>query len=650
MHAPWLPGGWLGVDIFFVLSGFVITAKLSRTPYTNTKTILITFYLNRIKRLLPALTACILITALLTIALTTRPAPEIFRTGAFALLGGSNYYLYHNELDYFALYTGLNPFLHTWSLGIEEQFYLFYPGLMIYLGLVGQSPAISAQKKRAFSIMAIFSLISLLAFLIASQLEPMAAFYWLPLRAWELGAGGLAHLYCQQSRSSSAIAPGYTYFFLSLATLGLFAFPLPMASLSTVAMVTITAILLIIITTDPPNSRTRRLLCRRPLVYAGMISYSLYLWHWPIIVLGQQTLGVEGISSLFLLPIILSFSLLSYYGIERPLRYYPFTQPPGRLLVISWAVIGLLFPVIWLSSRFAQAENNGLARWLHIPAVEDWADAVDCHGIADLAQYPYPLEHCLAATRTAEKPAILYLLGDSHAAQWFFPLEKILAATPFQLRFINDKTIPDTLLDEQAVSASLDYVWTHAQAGDWVLMTFHRGRLNPIRDRHLDSQQPVLPTAREKTLTRRLGAQIAAFHQRSIAVVLIRDTPLLKTITPSPTCLLQKRLWGHNQCQITQQQDLYTRTRQDRVYNELQRRFAGLNGCIWDPLPFLYNQHSRWDAIDAHGHYQMTDWNHLSRATALQLAPALNQALQQCYRQIQAIPPWAGQGYANPGQ
>src|SRR6478735_7499820 len=129
-----LPGGYLGVDIFFVISGFVITASLVHQQSKNCFEFLVAFYVRRVKRLLPALVVFVIVIGV-SICLFD-PAPELsLKTGASSLLGLSNLYLLRQSTDYFAPSTALNPFTHTWSLGVEEQFYFLFPVVVWFSGI-----------------------------------------------------------------------------------------------------------------------------------------------------------------------------------------------------------------------------------------------------------------------------------------------------------------------------------------------------------------------------------------------------------------------------------------------------------------------------------------------------------------------------------
>jgi len=136
-----LPSGYLGVDIFFVISGYVISASLAGETHHQTRDFLFRFYARRIKRILPALVICIFVTAVVGSAFIDPKTTEysyIIKSGASALLGVSNLYFFREAADYFAPSVQLNLFTQTWSLGVEEQFYLLFPTLFLLLAKSGQ--------------------------------------------------------------------------------------------------------------------------------------------------------------------------------------------------------------------------------------------------------------------------------------------------------------------------------------------------------------------------------------------------------------------------------------------------------------------------------------------------------------------------------
>ena len=157
-YAGFMPSGFLGVDVFFVISGYVITQSLVSMKSGGWVEYLADFYAKRIRRLLPALIFCVAVTVLLFMFLTLDPQREIFVTGGLSLLGLSNLYLLKIASNYFSIDAHLNPFTHTWSLGVEEQFYFIYPALIAFCGLT----LVKADRawSRTFKVLAGFSLIS----------------------------------------------------------------------------------------------------------------------------------------------------------------------------------------------------------------------------------------------------------------------------------------------------------------------------------------------------------------------------------------------------------------------------------------------------------------------------------------------------------
>ena len=177
-----LPGGFSGVDIFFVISGYVVSGSLLAHGHEPPLRRLGGFYLRRIRRLLPNLLACLGLTAL-AVALLVPPGSSgpSFITATKALFGWSNNQLL-GQTDYFAQDAKLNPFLHTWSLGVEEQFYLLFPLLLIVCGF---------GRRRTLPLLSLLALASLLVSLWWSHSQPSTGFYLMPSRFWELTSGGL---------------------------------------------------------------------------------------------------------------------------------------------------------------------------------------------------------------------------------------------------------------------------------------------------------------------------------------------------------------------------------------------------------------------------------------------------------------------------
>jgi peptidoglycan/LPS O-acetylase OafA/YrhL len=311
LDAGLLPGGYLGVDIFFVISGYVITASLSNRAHAGLTSFFTSFYMRRMKRLLPALCFFILITSIVGSLFINPWSTEYkssLRAGIYALIGSSNIYLYLKSIDYFAAPAELNLFTHTWSLGVEEQFYLIYPLLFWLSGFTG-----GKGRRRLIGALAAASILSFAAYVWLSRISPMQAYFMMPPRFWELGAGCLTHLATWRS-SRGGIVP-----IAALAGLGLTLFqPQERGVYITPLTVLCTAVL---IAQTNRGSLACNLLSARPLVWIGLISYSLYLWHWSLLVIARWTIGVHFWAAPILLTAIFAMATLSYYFIERPFRH-----------------------------------------------------------------------------------------------------------------------------------------------------------------------------------------------------------------------------------------------------------------------------------------------------------------------------------------
>jgi len=555
--------------------------------------------------------------------LTIRPAAELFHTGATALFGFSNIFLFLQSSDYFSLESSLNAFTHTWSLGVEEQFYLFYPLLFLVLGLAHNKQG-QGDKSGSFWLI-LLTIISFISFIMLNSRAPMAAFYLLPARIWELNIGILSYLALERQWHCRIKGSAEISVIVMITALFL---PPEYKVFATTLLVASTALFL---TSSPKQSPIYRLFASKPLVAIGLLSYSLYLWHWPILILGRLTLGDQGSVLLILFPLMISLALFSYYVIERPLRHAQWRPSNFGTLTLGISITLLAAPLTWNSHKYNNPYKNLLPSALNIPAVINWVDDVDCHGQKDLAHYSDPLAACLSADRNNDKPNVLYLVGDSHAAQLHFMFDEALQETPYALRFINNLDFPASLLNKKGNSATLDYLITHAKKDDVLAIAFHRGHLNPSRDKHLDLTKPVIPNSKERLLLEKFSQQFSKLHEKGITLLLVRDTPLMNSVSTSPSCLMQIKLFGSSTCEVSRQQDLHTRIRQDRFYNALADRFS--TTCLWDPLDELYRDQPTLDVKNREGNgYLMWDWNHISKATSKQLAPAFLKHFKSCFR------------------
>jgi len=316
-----LPGGYTGVDIFFVISGFVVCRSLLSSPNEPIIKRFGRFYARRLLRIYPPLVAMVLVTTIAYKAFTP-PAGLGFntiQTALYSLFGFSNVYLSAHTNDYFGESSDFNPFVHTWSLGVEEQFYLLIPAMIIF-SVHRRANAGRHALKFAAIFVGIISLASFAWCRLLTTERPLAAFYLLPSRFWELGVGVILALASNGRRESLSARLRFNWgsysgpLLIGLGFVHTYPFPYPSALLPVMG-----AVLWIASIAFQEESSLVNRMAGSPLAsYVGRLSYSLYLWHWPVIVMMRWTIGIEGIGMKSLAWLLFSgLAVISYYGLER---------------------------------------------------------------------------------------------------------------------------------------------------------------------------------------------------------------------------------------------------------------------------------------------------------------------------------------------
>lgn len=408
-----LPGGFIGVDVFFVISGFLITSIICHEMDAGVFS-QIEFYRRRVARIVPAL-SLVLISTLIAGYFLLLPFEmrDLGKSVASAALFVSNFFFMF-KADYFGGAAESKPLLHTWSLAVEEQFYIFYP-----IGIYIIKRWAAKMLKPALCIGVLSSLA--LAFLL-NYIKPDAAFYLIPSRAWELGAGGLIALnFFPAIRSRFAkqvIAVGG----LAAIILGCFLvtselpFPAPWALVPVIGTVLLIAY--------GQGAITSHLLSAPPMTFIGDISYSTYLWHWPVITFYRLLTGneLDLPETVALVSVSIALAWLTYLLVERPsLKKFrngtPLPVALGGLgVLVSVAVLALLASIN--SDRFGRypAEIGRIASYASYTETQEY-------------KYQYfDRDQCLEASRnngastclrySADKRNVL-IFGDSHATQYW---------------------------------------------------------------------------------------------------------------------------------------------------------------------------------------------------------------------------------------
>ena len=330
-----LPNGYLGVDIFFVISGFVITSSLYQRPSKNIKDFISGFYERRIKRLVPALSVFVLIMSIGICLFNPSPIVTL-RTGLTSLFGLSNLYLIRQSTDYFAQPTELNVFTHTWSLGVEEQFYLLFPLLIWFSGFGRQT---KNGARNLFLVVGGLTIASLITFIYLYPINQSAAYFLMPTRFWEMASGCLLFIGFQKRKSLEQFLERVSPILVLAFIIGVMYLPKSLATISTVAVVVLSMVL---IASLKEQTKAYTIFTHPKVIYIGLISYSLYLWHWGVLSISRWTIGIHWWSVPFQIALMFGLATASYRYIETPLRKRNWSRKRWKTLVIGGGVIFML--------------------------------------------------------------------------------------------------------------------------------------------------------------------------------------------------------------------------------------------------------------------------------------------------------------------
>ena len=342
MNHQWLPGGFSGVDVFFVISGFVVSAAQKHYAGASLAGFATHFYARRVQRIVPAV-LMFLVVASIVCALFI-PGSWLSdtneETGLYAFFGLSNFILASASNDYFSPRTDYNPFTHTWSLGVEEQFYVAFP-LLFFLWAAGEWRSLRHVSTFAFVTLLIASLG--VAWWFASE-NPTLGYYMIVSRFWELAVGVVLYqAMVLKPEFFAAIGPRIRRAALATSLLLIVvgfafarpeAFPYPWAFAPVLGTAGLLALL-----GGGASGLIFRLLSGRIAVFLGRISYSLYLWHWLVIVLLRWTIGIGSTLSYFIAAsATLALATASFKFVESPLRYSTVLRRQPKLAVVAGAL------------------------------------------------------------------------------------------------------------------------------------------------------------------------------------------------------------------------------------------------------------------------------------------------------------------------
>jgi peptidoglycan/LPS O-acetylase OafA/YrhL len=479
-----LPSGYLGVDIFFVISGYVITGSLKASNYSNGIDFFLDFYKRRVKRLVPALVLFVCLTSILIALFNPSPGNSL-RTGIAALFGVSNIYLLSQITNYFADEAELNVFTHTWSLGVEEQFYLIFPMLVWITGFQRLNPG---GARRLLIASSLFALASLAAFVYLDRTNQAASYFLMPTRLWELIAGALVFVVVNTGNVNFPFLGRCEPILLVIAIIAVLLFtPITFSACATIAVVLLTMLLIV---TLKPGTIGYKFLTYSVLLFIGKISYSLYLYHWTVLSISRWTIGIHWWSVPLLFALMLLLAIGSYVYVENPLRRAEWSS--FRWKSIGYAVGALVGAAIFLEGlagpldgRLYAGENpeRGARTLIGKYALPDgstvWGGEKcilsDNHQIGE----SIPVADCTLGDFVKAKHRVL-VVGDSFAAAFVEAFDRLVTSDDYAVIITSTwgaSQVPE-VENTAAWPALNEYYWKNVipslistlRPGDWVFI------------------------------------------------------------------------------------------------------------------------------------------------------------------------------------
>ena len=399
-------GGYVGVDIFFVISGYLITTIILR-EIENRNFSITRFYERRFRRILPALIVTV-ISALIAGALLfdSNQFEALSKSISLTALFSSNI-LFYLQSGYFDTPSALKPLLHTWSLAVEEQYYIFFPLILVWIG--------NWRSKQFVRILIPLALISFIASIFGVYVNSPGTFYLIPTRAWEFLVGSILSIH-----TLPKIKQLYTRNIITIAGLALIAFSIftydtetPFPGFAALAPTLGTAFIIYAGTTETPW--INRILSLRPLVFIGLISYSLYLWHWPILVFTKYytITGPNGLTTTLMLIATAIMAIITWRYVETPYRKKRLLAERKQLIVtslIASAGIALIGAIILFNHGFPNRYVNDPAHQI-TDGDPEWKHWEACENIE--ARFNRHQELCSIGKPGNAESFIVW--GDSHA-------------------------------------------------------------------------------------------------------------------------------------------------------------------------------------------------------------------------------------------
>lgn len=531
-------GGYVGVDIFFVISGFLITSIIHRDIQSGQFT-LSGFYERRILRILPALFLVLAVSTVIAWFVLLPKDLAYFGQTLAATTGFSSNILFWFESGYFSPDAAYVPLLHTWSLAVEEQFYIFFPLILMLL--------VKVSTKVRIMIVAVLFLASLMLSVAFLSSQQSFVFYMLPTRAWELLAGSLLALMPSPKFKSNRVMQSLSVLGIGLISFAVLAYDDGTDFPGLAALIPVLGAVLLIYTGMHGVYAGQRLLTTKPAIFFGKISYSLYLWHWPLIVFFTYGTPWEliGIWVPVLFAACVGLSYLSWRYVEQPLRTQ--TMMSGVKLFICTGILCIFFAALGMAfkwqggipSRFnadilrlATQESN-----INLPRIENIE--------------PHPGYSMVVGAPEATGSFMVW--GDSHAGAAIDGLHALaLEQEKSGYLFGYHSCFPSvTVMDDmeplcnELNARHYDFLRKHPEIKNVVLIARWHAYENRMQRRKAKGRE-----AHELPFDHYLGQTIKALHDAGKKVFVMTEVP------PAPSQSIN--LYLVRQVRYAQDQNLYT--------------------------------------------------------------------------------------------
>ncbi len=572
-----LPGGYVGVDVFFVISGFLITGHLANVQHRERRVRLVDFYGRRARRLMPAAALVLAVTWLTArVVLPVTQLPDTATQVRASALYFQNWELARNAVDYLTSSNAPTPVQHFWSLSVEEQFYLVWPALFLVSGLVARLGA--SGRDQRYASRARVTMAALATAVIGAsfwysvhetRVDAAAAYFVTPTRIWELACGGLLALL--SGRVSSLLTRLGPLSWLGLALIVWSAFFLNDSSAfpGHLALLPVAGSTLVL-ACGSARARlgTAKAASVRPAVFLGDISYSLYLWHWPLIVFWKTysgaSIGALDGPAIFAASVVLAW--LTKVFVEDRVRLSSFIagRPWRSLATVTAAIVPVALASLWIADRPApytavsDSQHPGAGALTtsagavaprsasppaHASLAPPIAAAATDYEVAsnDRCQAKYnavTMKTCVFGDTTAPVQTVA-LVGDSVAGEWSSPLADIAKRKHWKLVVVTHSSCPWT----STMVTQTGHTKPYTVCADWGrrVLDYLTKTLKPDVVIATDRPANGIPSHPKNSAQTRsaIGAGMADYWNRltkaGIRVVGIRETPEMhKDI---PTCL-----------------------------------------------------------------------------------------------------------------